>query len=239
MTNFDGYVARSATQTELLRDALDGADPTLPVPTCPGWDLTALATHLGTVQRWAAGIVRDRTAEPAPFVELTPPADLAGWLYEGGQQLVQALRDAGPGTPVWTPVPSGVTDFYARRFSHEMAMHRADATFAVGRPYALDAAHAVDGVEEWLELNTLPRPELREYLGADRTVHLHATDVPDGEWVLDLTGEVGSWRRGHEKAAAAVKAPTVDLMLLLYRRRPVADLETYGDRSLLEFWPFG
>ena len=71
-------------------------------------------------------------------------------------ELAETLREAGPGTPLWTPVPDGTTDFYARRFTHETALHRADATLALGAEYTLDQAVAVDAIDEWLELGALP-----------------------------------------------------------------------------------
>jgi len=41
-------------------------------------------------------------------------------------------------------------------------------------------------------------------------------------------------REGHEKAAVAVRGPVTDLMLAVYRRRPVDGLEVFGDRDLLD-----
>jgi hypothetical protein len=56
--------------------------------------------------------------------------------------------------------------------------------------------------------------------------------------VVDLTGEAITWRRAHEKAAVAVRAPLTELVLLVYRRRSVADadVEVLGDSGLLDFW---
>jgi hypothetical protein len=48
-------------------------------------------------------------------------------------------------------VPGGTTDFYARRFTHETAIHRADATLALDQEYALDQDVAMDTIDEWLE----------------------------------------------------------------------------------------
>jgi hypothetical protein len=87
---------------------------------------------------------------------------------------------------------------------------------------------------------------MRELLGPDRTVHLHATDTDaelHAEWVLDLTGEAITWRRAHEKSAVAVRGPITELLLMIYRRRAPAGLDVLGDAALLEFWlervPFG
>ncbi|MET1073740.1 MAG: hypothetical protein ABWY11_13935, partial [Umezawaea sp.] len=70
------------------------------------------------------------------------------------------------------------------------------------------------------------------------TLHLHATDVDDAEWVVDLTGEVIRWRRAHEKAAVAVRGPLVELLLVLYGRRSAGSgtVEVLGDGELLDFF---
>ncbi|MDT7782093.1 MAG: hypothetical protein QOF58_512, partial [Pseudonocardiales bacterium] len=65
-----------------------------------------------------------------------------------------------------------------------------------------------------------------------RTVHLHATDA-DVELVIDLTDAKPVVREGHEKAAVALRGPVVELVLAVYRRRPVEGLEVFGDQELL------
>jgi hypothetical protein len=94
-----------------------------------------------------------------------------------------------------------------------------------------------------MELGSLPnildlRPERRELLGPGRTIHLHATDDADAEWLVDLTGATITWRRAHEKAAVAVRGPLTGLLELVYRRRPAhgQDIEVFGDERLLGLW---
>ena len=236
--SFDDYCSEIIVQTGLLESTVKGADLTVPVPSCPGWNVGQLLGHLGGVQRWAEMVVRTRAAGPVPDTDFRDrPAgdeDSAApgpWLAEGAVELAETLREAGPGTPLWTPVPGGTTDFYARRFTHETAMHRADATLALGAEYTLDQAVAVDAIDEWMELGALPmhfevHPWTRELLGPGRTLHFHATDTPPdlaAEWVVDLTGDTIAWRRAHEKAAVAVRGPLTDLLLIIYHRRPARD----------------
>ncbi|MGY1739689.1 MULTISPECIES: maleylpyruvate isomerase family mycothiol-dependent enzyme [unclassified Blastococcus] len=241
-------------QTDLLRAVVRSADPAAPVPTCPGWTIGALARHLAGGQRWAAEVVATRATEPpddAFFRDVVrdaeqSPAELDAALAEASAALAAALREAGPDAAVWTPLGPGTASFFARRFAHETAVHRADATLAAGLPYALDPDAAADTLDEWLELGCLPAvvelfPHRRALLGPGRTVHLHATDAPaglDAEWVVDLTGAVPSWRRAHEKSAVAVRGPLTELVLLVYRRRDVdgTAAEVFGDRELLDAW---
>ena len=136
--------------------------------------------------------------------------------------------------------------FWARRFAHETLLHRADAALALGVDFAVTPELAIDAIDEWMELGSLPQmfdfhPHRRELLGPGRTLHLHATDVPSGagaEWLVDLTGDLLAWRRAHDKAAVAVRGPVAELLLLVYGRLPVdeAGVEVLGDAKLLDFW---
>ncbi len=259
--DFDRLIAVLTEQNEQLREVVRVTDPAKAVPTCPGWTVAALVRHLAAGQRRAAAVVAarlgsrpddtdvdggDRAQEPSP-------AELDTELAESSAVLVAALREAGPDAPVQTRFGPGTAASYARRRAHEIAVHRADATLAVGLPYDLEPEVAADALDEWLELASAPQmleisPERRALLGPGRTVHLHATDTPaglDAEWVVDLTGDVPSWRRAHEKSAVAVRGPLVDLLLLVYGRLRVerTGAEVFGDRALLDRWlaatPFG
>jgi uncharacterized protein (TIGR03083 family) len=250
---FDRWCAEITAQTGQLRETLRTADLATPVPSCPGWTIAALVRHLGGGQRWAETLVRTRADSPLPddvrdvVRESEPdPADVGGWLAEGAAGLAATLRAAGPDVPLWTGFAGGTAAFYARRFAHETAVHRADATLAAGLRFELDEDVAVDALDEWMELGALPEmldvhPERRALLGPGRTLHLHATDTDPAvgaEWVVDLTGERLAWRRAHERSAVAVRGPLVELLLLVYGRRPlgVAAVEVLGDRALLESW---
>jgi uncharacterized protein (TIGR03083 family) len=243
---FDDHCAQIVAQTEQLRDTITGADLTVPVPSCPGWNLVQLLRHLGGGQHWAAEVVRTRASAPPDdryFRDLSadPAGFSPGWLVEEALDLAAALHEAGPDAAMWTPVPGGTAAFFARRFAHETLVHRADATLAVGGKVSIGECVAVDALDEWLELGTLPimfefHPRQRELLGPGRTIHLHATDAADAEWLIDLTGDVITWRRTHEKAAVAVRGPLTALLMLIYRRIPVTDVEVLGDGDLLAFW---
>jgi uncharacterized protein (TIGR03083 family) len=254
LLSFDRYCTEIVAQTELLRSSMKGADLTLPVPSCPGWNVGQLLRHLGGAQRGAEETVRTRATQPLPdehYRDLSAYTneDLAvvgPWLVDGATQLAGTLRSAGPDAKLWTPVPGGTAEFYACRFTHETTIHRADATLAVGAEFILDGEVALDAIDEWMELGSLPmhfeiHPWMRELLGPGRTLHFHATDTaPEAaaEWLIDLTGDVITWRRAHERAAVAVRAPLTDLLLIIYKRRPARTegVEIFGDAQLLDFW---
>lgn len=252
--SYDRYGAEIVAQTDLLRSGIKGADLTVPVPSCPGWNAGQLLRHLGGGHRWAEAIVRTGGTQPLPdeqFRDLSgytdeDPAVLDAWLAEGAAGLANTLRAAGPDAQVWTPIPGETTAFWARRFTHETVIHRADASLALGVEFAVDEDVALDALDEWMELDSLPQhfevhPEKRELLRPGRTLHFHATDTaPEAaaEWLIDLTGDVIVWRRAHEKAAVAVRGPLTDLLLVVYRRRSARSdgIEILGDAQLLDFW---
>lgn len=246
--DFDRHCAAISEQAGLFAGHLAGADVTVPVATCPGWNVSQLSRHVEGGLRWAARIVGTRAAEPPPDTALRDlstagsenASDLADAIRDAAASLVDALGEAGPAARMWCPVDGGGSTFYARRFAHETAAHRADAALALGLPFVLDDDVASDGVEEWLKLGSMPfhfdvHPEMRELLGADRTVGLHATDTGE-RWVLDLTGDAIGWRRGAEPTRSELRGPVADLLLVLYRRMSTTAVEVGGDGELVDFW---
>ncbi|MGR3931494.1 maleylpyruvate isomerase family mycothiol-dependent enzyme [Streptomyces sp. BRA346] len=244
LLGFDRYHAEIVEQTDLLRAYLAGADPTAPVPSCPGWNLGQLVRHLGGAHGWAEMVVRTRSTEPVPDdpVNDVPrhtdedPATLSTRLGDGAGHLADALRKAGPDRPVWTPGPGGTAMFWARRMTHETAVHRADAALAVGAAFHLDEDVARDALDEWLTYSTLPEAYEGEpaLLGPGRTLRLQATDA-DAEWLVDLTGDAPVLHPTGEQAAVEVSGPLTDLLLLLYGR-PAPGVKVVGDAALLDLW---
>jgi uncharacterized protein (TIGR03083 family) len=262
---YEGLCAEIVAQTDLLRSHIKGADMTVRVPSCADWNVGQLVRHLGGAHRSAEAGVRNR-ATPIPDDDSwrdvsgyinEDPAILDTWLAEGALQLAETLRAAGPDAamphaPSWATPPT--TMFPARRMAHETLIHRADAALALGAIYTVDPDVAIDAIDEWMHLTAMPvmfeiDPERRKLLGPGRTLHFHATDTaPEkaAEWMIDLTGDVITWRRGHEKApAVAVCGPVTDLLLVCYRRLPGRrnGIEIVGDSQLLDLWleavPFG
>jgi uncharacterized protein (TIGR03083 family) len=147
------------------------ADADTAVPSCPDWTLAQLVGHLGSVHRRATATV---TRLPQRRIELTReeiglPREWSAvpeWLVAGGDALVEALSLADLDAPCHTWGADQNVRWWLRRMLHETAMHRVDVELAVlGAPGDLDAAVAVDNIDEFLQ--NLPhavrfRPELRE-----------------------------------------------------------------------------
>lgn len=248
MSDFDRHCTEIVAQAGLLADHVEDGDVSVAVPSCPGWNVSQLARHVDGGLRWARAIVADRLDAPPPDTALRDlsgaaaddGAEIAADLRAAGRKLAATLRAAGPEADVWCPVPGGGSAFYARRFAHETAMHRADAALALGGDYVLPNFVAVDGVDEWLELGSMPfhfevHPWMRELLGPGRTIGLHARDTDD-HWVVDLTGDAIAWRRGDGDTAASLSGSVTDLLLVVYRRVPASSLTVEGDAGLVDFW---
>ncbi|MDT0317998.1 maleylpyruvate isomerase family mycothiol-dependent enzyme [Streptomyces millisiae] len=243
----DDYAEQVVRQTELLREAVRGGDVRARVPSCPEWNLGQLVRHVGGTHRWAAESVRARGAEVSDDlvedVGTGVDEDLAaldGWLAEGAARLADALREAGPDAPAWTPAEGESTArFWGRRMTFETVLHRCDAALATGRPFAVEAAVAADGLDEWMTFAGVseayqPRPDLPPLLGPGRALLFQATDV-DRTWRVDLTGDRPTWTRASDPAAVTVRGPLTELLLTVYRR-PTPTTETTGDAALLDLW---
>ncbi|MFH9614606.1 maleylpyruvate isomerase family mycothiol-dependent enzyme [Streptomyces pratensis] len=244
------YCDEILVQTRRLAELVEDADLTLRVPGCPDWNLRELAVHVGGAHRWAGEIVRTRAAEDIPEGQVPDtggpsgddPAALAEWLAAGAAATAGALREAGPDAEVWTWARERRTAFWARRMAHETAVHRADAALATGTAFEVASDLAADTITEWLQIvafaQTEGDPEAAELRGGGRSLHLHATDVPGAEWLIEFGEEGFTWRHSHEKATVALRGPVTELMLAFnHRQKPdEGGLEVLGDRGLLDFW---
>ncbi|HEV3380571.1 MAG TPA: maleylpyruvate isomerase family mycothiol-dependent enzyme [Trebonia sp.] len=238
------FIDRTAAEIDRLAWLADGADPALPVPSCPGWVMAKLVKHTGIVHRWATEIVATRSSDRIDMRALdaglpAKESDYAGWLTSGAEPLARALRGAGPEAEVWTWGAPRTSGWWARRLLHETTVHRADAEIAAGTEPDIDPVAAADGIDEFLaNLPAARRPS--EHLGSlpsGESLHLHATDS-DGEWLIRITEDGIGWERGHAKATAAVRAPVGSLLLFTYGRLSPGDdrLTVFGDESLLTAW---
>lgn len=225
-----------------LADLVVDADQDAPVPTCPGWTIRNLATHVGRGHRWAATIVRTRADAPVDtrtVADGKPPAGgeaTAAWLRAGADALLAAVDEVGVDTPVWTFTGPKPARWWVRRRLHEATVHRADAAIALGTGFTLDPVLGADGLGEWLDLLAARRGD--PLLAAGETLHLHATDGdlgPAGEWTVRQGGDALAWEHGHVKASVAVRGAAADLFLGLLRRIDAEDprLEVLGDAGVL------
>jgi uncharacterized protein (TIGR03083 family) len=223
------------------------------VPTCPEWTLFDLVKHLGEGRRsWAATIAAGPTAVAKSAAEGAPAAPperegLLAWSAASTQELLDALREAGPDRGCWTwwgtsqsPQTCGAV---ARHQLQEVAVHTYDAQVTLGAPQPLLDEVALDGVEEFLSTccaTTTAWPH------EPVVVDYHATE--GRSWRLWLSAHGARTARiptpgtmpattagqGRGPADASARGTASELVLLFYGRIPVDCLKLDGDRRIFD-----
>lgn len=218
------------------------------VPTCPEWTLFDLVRHLGEGRRaWAATIVAGPAATAKATAESAPAAPrereaLSAWLAASTEQLLDALREAGPDRGCWTwwadsqsPRTCGAV---ARHQLQEIAVHTYDAQLTAGAPEPLPDAVALDGVDEFLSTCVATTSAWPHQPAA---LDFHATE--GRSWRLALSAD-GARTTRLPTATAAGQAPDAagasalgtadELVRFFYDRIPTDSLRIDGDGRLFD-----
>jgi uncharacterized protein (TIGR03083 family) len=208
-------------------DLVAEGDLDAPVPPCPGWTLTDLASHIGGVHRWAAATIR--TGAPGERV-LGPSArvDLVEWMTEGLADLLTLLASADLTAPAWTfgPEPRLVS-FWPRRQAQETSVHLWDGALSQGQTHLIDPRLAADGIDEVLTV-FIPRQIKREHLAPlTGGVLLVLSDCDDESFVL-----AGQGSDPEAATQAMVRGTAQELLLALWRRQSIDTLDIAGDVDL-------
>ena len=222
------------------------AGPDAEVPTCPGWTVRDLLAHQGMVHRWATAVVRGGDPagvdDSAVEAEGRASTDPVGWLIDGAQPLVDALRAAPDDLDVMTFLKQApaARAFWARRQCHETTVHALDALSALeARPLVaadvwLTDTLAADGVDEllvgfWQRRTKGPRTE---------TPYTATVSMTDGAmWSLDVSDQSPVTRRRESgdaipAGARVLRGSAPDLYLALWNRGGTVDDPT----GLLDAW---
>lgn len=206
------------------------------VPSCPGWTVRRLVSHVGRVHRHAIAGVQDGTVEP-PALGARPPDDarLLAWFGAGVDRLLEVMQDAEP----------HLVNFWPRRMAHETTIHRFDAELAAyAKAGVFEPAFAADGVGEVVESLLGMRADSEPLASARGEVLVDCTDTGH-RWLVSL--EPGAVRnelvdRAPRRFDARIAGPAADLYLVLWGRLPLDPAEPgrtrrervdiSGDRSL-------
>ncbi|MCB0977989.1 MAG: maleylpyruvate isomerase family mycothiol-dependent enzyme [Acidimicrobiales bacterium] len=218
-------------------DALDA-----PVPTLPDWTVERVVRHVGRVHRWVVGALAVGPDEEAPAAEPLPKGpDCLPAYAESLTAVIEVLRSTPPDAEAWTFVGPSPAAFWMRRQAHEVAVHRidaADAVHAAGgpEPEPLDPDGAFDAVAEWAEVFLATRFTQRF---GDLPAGLHGRTVDlvaTGSDVIRLGLQPSGTTVDHGPrpedgpADATVTGDPADLLLVLWRRRPLDSVRITGDR---------
>lgn len=253
--DYVGHFCREVAAFEAAAGAAASSEAAPAVPSCPGWVVTDLVLHLGTVHRLVGRVIGERMQQPprggdrswlglaedwtgwlppgrAP--QRSPvPAGLLGWFHVGAADLQERFRAADPGEQVWTWSADHSVGFWQRMQAIETAVHRWDAENAVGAAQPLDAALAADAIGQTFEVMAPMRRSVgKAPPGHGERFLFQRTDGP-GTWVVQFDGDavlLGT-PDGHYDIQISGTAP--DLALFLWQRAVTGKLDVQGDTSLL------
>jgi len=226
------YLAHLAADGRALARAA-AVDLSAPVPSCPGWDVAELVRHTGQVHRHKAAIIRIGGTQ-RPDVEWPPPGapdgheHLLAW-YEEGLDDVLGVLNTDPETPSYSWAGDHRVAFWQRRMAQETVVHRWDGEAAVDAVTPVDPLLAADGVDELLRVFATHTDE--PYEGPDGSIAFAASDTGHTWTVQVLAGEL-TFDADDGSAAARVEGDADDLLLALWRRRPLTAVTITGDEHL-------
>jgi uncharacterized protein (TIGR03083 family) len=222
-------------------------DLSAPVPSCPGWTVDDLVSHVAWVYLHKVETMRrgelPQAWPPAPTGEKSPAL-----LDRAYAELVAEFADRPDDQPcpTWYE-PDQTVGFWVRRMAQETVIHRVDAALAAGFPISpIPAELAGDGIAEVLEVflsySTRRWPEDFGTLLHTAGTQAVLVSAAGARWLvrLDPGGvEVAPATAG--QAAAQVSGAPHDVLLWLWRRVGESAVRVEGDvaavtrlRALLE-----
>jgi len=184
----ESYLAVVRGESERFLEALAGVPGDARVPSCPDWTAADLLWHLAEVQhQWARVVAGARPPDVGEPPRPDDPVELRRLVATSGTELLAALADTPPETPIWSWHPDGGTVGWAvRRMAHEALVHRVDAELTAGlepRPPSVELA--ADGVDEVLTVFLAGLPAWGRFAPDGVTVVVRCTNAP-GAWRLAL-----------------------------------------------------
>jgi uncharacterized protein (TIGR03083 family) len=235
------YGVVSIEAGRLLAAACD--DLAQQIPTCPGWDQFRLVGHQARVFHMASTVLERRLTE-RPTADLLPdvpdsPA-VVDYFVTARARILAAIQAADPEAPVWTfGTGPAVAEFWGRRMAHEVTIHRIDAERgAEFAPAPITAEHAVDGINELLDIFSVRIAPTKANVDLGGSLHFHCTDT-EGEWMVSLNSGVLHVDHAHGKGAAAIRGTAADLYLGLWGRLSLSEgpmFERFGNPDVVSNW---
>ena len=233
-------------------EAINGAPPEAPVPSCPDWNADDLFWHLAEVQWFWGTVVRERaTGDEAETLKPSRPGDrlgLAAFFDRASRELADVLAATPPDTPAWTWSEDHTVGFIRRRQAHEALIHRVDAELTAHRRTPMDPGLSADGVDEALRIMYGGVPPWGTFTPGAGTLRLRASDTGNS-WLVTIgrfTGtdpgdgtsydEPGIHAAGTDPgdpAAAEVVGTAADLDCWLWHRPEYTAVTPSGDPQVL------
>jgi uncharacterized protein (TIGR03083 family) len=237
----DFWLAALREEGAAFRLAAGEVDLDAAVPSCPGWTVADLVSHLGGSYGYVRGHVgRGEVSAPDPARPEPPPdAPVLAWWLEQFEGLATLLEQLDPDLPAYNWAPQKKTaNFWYRRMAHETSMHRWDAQFASLHAEPIETKLALDGIAEvldtWLPAGRgIGRSERAGVVGLVATDAGHEFFIRErgGGAVAVLDTSTLLDHEPHERAVASGSAS--DILLMLWGRVDTEVLGVVGDVALL------
>ena len=231
--DYGDHVSAVERETHSIVDAFGDAPPDARVPTCPEFSLADLAAHVGQFTAlWTHVLCEAAGAEKPPYEPLEAGDDLGAWYQPLADHLLARLHATTGDAPSWMWIPDQQTaGSVARRCANELSIHRYDAQTASGRTTPLDAAVALDAIDEiFVMLPVWENPPE----GSGRTMLLRATE---GERRSITLGPEGPRIDDQQRDAdLTLSASASDLALVLFERPSIGAVQRAGDGAVLDNW---
>ncbi|ATL32510.1 maleylpyruvate isomerase family mycothiol-dependent enzyme [Streptomyces formicae] len=246
-----------AFEIAVRRAAEESASDGVPlVPSCPGWSVTDLMFHLGSVHRQTMRVITEGLREPPrgfdpaarrppavgagwPDPERAPnrgplPSALVDWFTEGATALAELFAVRDPAEPVWSWSREQTVGFWQRTGTIEAAVHRWDAEHAIGAARPIERHLAAEAVTHTFEVMAPARRAWRT-APAGQGERLRFKQA-DGFriWVVQTDPEEVLLNQGSGCCEVELTATASDLALFLWHRIPTDGLGVRGDVSLLD-----
>lgn len=224
-----------ATAVEALPEAAAAE-----VPGCPGFTLSEVLRHVGSVHRvsrlWVQHGERPEQWQRSPL-----DGDLVGFVRTGlGELLTELIRhDPADYCDTWWPADR-THGFWRRRMAHETTVHRVDVQAATGGPvHPIDQEVALDGIDELLFLWFSHRlGELKMFAPRQGAIALSAGDR---RWLAIFERGRCTARRVDEadarSADATVSGDPTEVYLWSWGRLPDQSIRISGDYdAVAQLW---
>ena len=228
---FRGYLDHIRNDGDLIAaTAPRGLD--LPVPVCAPWDVREVVAHLAAVYDHKVMAMRlGRRPEQGEWTTDEPfGKDTVEWFADEHAKLLAELVSHSPAAYAWSWWESDQTfGFWYRRMALETVVHRVDVETQFGAPSAIDAALAIDGIDEVLTLMLAGDGEATAAVPGTGTVELLADDSAWSVVLEDSRTVVTPGRRTSPNAV--LSGDPAALFLYLWGRMPIDTLTRRGDES--------
>jgi uncharacterized protein (TIGR03083 family) len=228
---FRGYLDHIRNDGDLIAaTAPRGMD--LPVPVCAPWDVREVVAHLATVYDHKVMAMRlGRRPEQGEWTTDEPfGKDTVEWFADEHAKLLAELAAHKPADHAWSWwEPDQTVGFWYRRMALETVVHRVDVEAQFGPPSAIDAALAIDGIDEVLMIMLAGDDDAAASAPGTGTVEVLADGAA---WSIAFEDARTTVMPGRRTSPGAVLSgdPAV-LLLYLWGRVPIDTLTCCGDES--------